>query len=403
MNRLYALLIALFILHASSSLTAQNKDHYTIIVSLDGFRWDYPQIHGTPNLNKMAQNGVSAVMRPSYPASTFPNHYTLITGLVPDHHGIVNNIFWDRANHRQYSMGDSLTRYNPDYYKGEPIWTTAQRQGVKAASIYWVGSDINIKNSYPTYYKEWADQPRLTFQQRVDTALAMLTKKEADRPHLITLYMDEPDASGHHYGPTGQETKLMVNHIDSLIGKLIDGIEKLPFGNQVNLIVTADHGMTDVSKDRFININDYLKPSWYERAIGNNPTSIFASKENRDSIYAALSKIDNIEVYRKNKVPKKLKYGTNLNIGDIVVIPACGWQFGFKPSPNIGAHGYDPAHPDMQVIFFAIGPDFKVGYKGKSFDNTAIYPLLAHLLGVKPAQNDGNFKQVKSFLKKKKQ
>lgn len=403
MNRLYALLIALFILHASSSLTAQNKDHYTIIVSLDGFRWDYPQIHGTPNLNKMAQNGVSAVMRPSYPASTFPNHYTLITGLVPDHHGIVNNIFWDRTNHRQYSMGDSLTRYNPDYYKGEPIWTTAQRQGVKAASIYWVGSDINIKNSYPTYYKEWADQPRLTFQQRVDTALAMLTKKEADRPHLITLYMDEPDASGHHYGPTGQETKLMVNHIDSLIGKLIDGIEKLPFGNQVNLIVTADHGMTDVSKDRFININDYLKPSWYERAIGNNPTSIFASKENRDSIYAALSKIDNIEVYRKNKVPKKLKYGTNPNIGDIVVIPACGWQFGFKPSPNIGAHGYDPAHPDMQVIFFAIGPDFKVGYKGKSFDNTAIYPLLAHLLGVKPAQNDGNFKQVKSFLKKKKQ
>lgn len=403
MNRLYALLIALFILHASSSLTAQNKDHYTIIVSLDGFRWDYPQIHGTPNLNKMAQNGVSAVMRPSYPASTFPNHYTLITGLVPDHHGIVNNIFWDRANHRQYSMGDSLTRYNPDYYKGEPIWTTAQRQGVKAASIYWVGSDINIKNSYPTYYKEWANQPRLTFQQRVDTALAMLTKKEADRPHLITLYMDEPDASGHHYGPTGQETKLMVNHIDSLIGKLIDGIEKLPFGNQVNLIVTADHGMTDVSKDRFININDYLKPSWYERAIGNNPTSIFASKENRDSIYAALSKIDNIEVYRKNKVPKKLKYGTNPNIGDIVVIPACGWQFGFKPSPNIGAHGYDPAHPDMQVIFFAIGPDFKVGYKGKSFDNTAIYPLLAHLLGVKPAQNDGNFKQVKSFLKKKKQ
>lgn len=402
MNRLYALLIALFILHASSSLTAQNKDHYTIIVSLDGFRWDYPQIHGTPNLNKMTQNGVSAVMRPSYPASTFPNHYTLITGLVPDHHGIVNNIFWDRANHRQYSMGDSLTRYNPDYYKGEPIWTTAQRQGVKAASIYWVGSDINIKNSYPTYYKEWADQPRLTFEQRVDTALAMLTKKEADRPHLITLYMDEPDASGHHYGPTGQETKLMVNHIDSLIGKLIDGIEKLPFGNQVNLIVTADHGMTNVSKDRFININDYLKPSWYERAIGNNPTSIFASKENRDSIYAALSKIDNIEVYRKNKVPKKLKYGTNPNIGDIVVIPACGWQFGFKPSPNIGAHGYDPVHPDMQVIFFAIGADFKVGYKGKSFDNTAIYPLLAHLLGVKPAQNDGNFKQVKSFLKKKK-
>lgn len=402
MNRFYSLLITLLVIASGTTLNAQNNGNYTIIVSLDGFRWDYPQIHGTPNLDKMARKGVSAVMKPSYPASTFPNHYTLITGLVPDHHGIVNNVFWDRANHRQYSMGDSLTRYNPDYYKGEPIWTTAQRQGVKAASIYWVGSDINIKNSYPTYYKEWADQPRLTFGQRVDTALAMLNKKEEARPRLITLYMDEPDASGHHFGPKGKETKITVNHIDSLIGRLIQGIESLPFGDRVNLIVTADHGMTDVSKDRFININDYLKPSWYERAVGNNPTSVFASKETRDSIYKALSNIENIKVYRKNKVPKSLKYGTNPNIGDIVVMPACGWQFGFKPSPNMGAHGYDPACRDMQVIFFAFGPDFKENYKGKLFDNTAIYPLLAHLLGVKPAHNDGNFKQVKPFLKKKK-
>lgn len=402
MNRLHTLLIALLIVILGSNLSSQNNDHYTVIVSLDGFRWDYPQIHGTPNLDKMARKGVSAVMRPSYPASTFPNHYTLITGLVPDHHGIVNNIFWDRENQRQYSMGDSLTRYNPDYYKGEPIWTTAQRQGVKAASLYWVGSDINIKNSYPAFYKDWADQPRLTFEQRIDTALALLKRNENNRPRLITLYIDEPDASGHHFGPKGENTKLMVNHIDSLIGKLINGIEELPFANRINLIVTADHGMTDISQERFININDYLKPSWYERAIGNNPTSIFANKENQDSIYRALKNINHIKVYRKNKIPKKLKYGTNPNIGDIVVVPSCGWQFGFKPSPSIGAHGYDPAYSDMQVIFFAFGPDFKENYKGKKFDNTAIYPLLAHLLGVKPAPNDGNFKQVKSFLNKKK-
>lgn len=399
MTRFYSLLLAMFVVTCGYNVHSQNAANYTVIVSLDGFRWDYPQIHGTPNLDRMARQGVSAVMRPSYPASTFPNHYTLITGLVPDHHGIVNNTFWDRVNQRQYSMGDSLTRYNPDYYKGEPIWATAQRQGVKTASIYWVGSDIKIKNTYPTYYKEWADEPRLTFEQRVDTALAMLKKKEQDRPRLITLYMDEPDGAGHRFGPTGKGTELTVNHVDSLIGRLIDGIQALPFAEKVNLIVTADHGMTDISPERFININDYLKPSWYERAVGNNPTSIFAPKQYQDSIRKALAHIDHIKVYPKHKIPKHLNYGSNANIGDLVVIPDCGWQFGFKPSSALGAHGYDPTHPNMQVIFFAIGPNFKQNFRGKTFDNTAIYPLLAHLLGVKPAPSDGKFKQVKSLLK----
>ena len=145
MKKLFISLSFLFTLGCIAfAQTSGNRDNYTVIVSLDAFRWDYPQIHYTPCLDEMAREGVQAVMLPSYPASTFPNHYTLATGLVPDHNGIVNNTFWDVVNQRAYSMGDSLTRNNPSYYLGEPIWITAQKQGIKTGNVYWVGSDISL-------------------------------------------------------------------------------------------------------------------------------------------------------------------------------------------------------------------------------------------------------------------
>lgn len=400
-HKVFILLVLSFMPELISADNGKKDDgNYTIIVSLDGFRWDYPQLHNTPNLEEMSHRGVSAIMRPSYPSSTFPNHYTLVTGLVPDHHGIINNSFWDRKNERQYSMGDSLTRNNPDYYKGEPIWITAEKQGVTTGSLYWISSDIDIKGMYPTYYKVWADEPRLSFAGRIDTALAWFNKPEAERPHLITLYMEEPDGAGHRSGPRGDETHKTVQTMDSLIGVLMKGIEKLPFSNQVNLIVTSDHGMTDISPDRFVNINDYLKPGWYDHIVGSNPSSIFCNESYRDSIHIALSEVEHIRIFRKEEIPSQLNYGTNENVGDLIVIADCGWQFGFKPLPTKGAHGYDTTCSDMHVIFFAYGPDFKKAYKGTTFDNTAIYSLIAALLGIKPAETDGDINQVTQFFRK---
>ncbi|SHE77785.1 alkaline phosphatase family protein [Dysgonomonas macrotermitis] len=387
-------------LQLSSAKDGKKEDkNYTIIVSLDGFRWDYPQLYNTPNLDKISHRGVSAVMKPSYPSSTFPNHYTLITGLVPDHHGIINNTFWDRKNERQYSMGDSITRNNSNYYKGEPIWITAEKQSVTTGSLYWIGSDIAIKGMHPTYYKVWADEPRLTFAQRIDTALVWLNKTESERPHLITLYMEEPDGTGHRFGPNGEETRNTVQMVDSLIGVLIKGIDSLSFSKQVNLIVTSDHGMTNISPERFINVNDYLKPEWYQRIAGSNPSSIFCDTNYCDSIYNILSEVDHIRVFKKDEISPSLNYGTNENIGDLIVIADCGWQFGFSSLPTHGAHGYDTACTDMHVIFFAYGPDFKENYKGTMFDNTAIYSLLANLLGIEPAKTDGDINQITQFLR----
>lgn len=399
MKALKMLLVLLFAGYTSFSIGAQNRDNYTIIVSMDGFRWDYPHLYQAPNLERIAQQGVKATMRPSYPASTFPNHYTLITGLVPDHHGIINNSFWDRENNRRYSMGDSITRNDPQYYGGEPIWTTARKQGVIAGSIYWVGSDINIKNTHPNYYKVWSDEPRLGFGQRIDTAIEWLNMPEKERPHLIAMYFDEPDAAGHHFGPLSLQTAMAVHAMDSLMGGLVKKIASLPFSEKVNLVIVSDHGMTEVSADRLIKPQDYLKPEWYDEIEGTNPTSIYVSDKTRqDSIYNALSNVEHIKVYRKEQLPPSLHYGTNKNAGDLIVVPEIGWQFSFKHKGVPGAHGYEPSEPDMQAIFYATGPAFKKNAEGKAFDNTAIYPLLAYLLGIQPAPNDGDINQLKDIL-----
>lgn len=360
MQRFITLAFSALLLLSLNAATPET--HYTVIVSLDGFRWDYPDMYKTPNLDRMAADGVKAVMLPSYPASTFPNHYTLATGLVPDHHGIINNTFWDVKNRRQYSMGDSATRNNPEYYLGEPIWITAQKQGVKTGNMYWVGSDIAIKKSHPTYYRPWNAKPFLTFEQRIDTVLTWLQKPEPERPRLIMLYFEEPDGSGHHNGPCSLPTGAVVQHMDSLVGVLRKKIEALPFGKDINLIVTSDHGMTDISPERVVNINDYVKPEWCEVIDGRTPTSIFSKPEYRDSICNALKKAAHIRVWKKEEIPAELHYGSSDRIGDIVVAPELGWQFTDVARDTKGAHGYFPQSPDMQVMFRAIGPDFKRGY-----------------------------------------
>lgn len=381
-------------------LNAQNpKQHYTVIVSLDGFRWDYPTMYQTPNLDRMGQEGVKAVMLPSYPASTFPNHYTLATGLVPAHNGIVNNSFWDAKNQRSYSMGDSVTRNNPEYYLGEPIWITAQKQGLKTANMYWVGSDIPVKGSFPTFHRMWAAQPHLSFEQRIDTVLAWLQKPEEERPRLTMLYFEEPDGSGHHNGPCSKETGTVVQYMDSLMGVLRNRIESLPFADNINLIVTSDHGMADISLERIVNMNQYLKPEWCEAVEGRTPTSIYSKAGCRDSIYNALKGVAHIHVWKKEEIPTELNYSESDRIGDLVVAPELGWQFTDATRSNKGAHGYFPQSPEMQVIFRAIGPDFKKGYTSSGFVNVDIYPLLSYLLQIVPEKTDGQFERIKGILK----
>ena len=398
-----------FVLLAGFTACCSKPANYTVIISLDGSRWDYADYYDMPFFDSLATVGVKARMEPSFPSSTFPNHYTMATGLVPDHHGLVNNSFWDPETDSDYAISSKDTRFDPHFYGGEPIWITAQKQGVKCGVVYWVGSDIAIGpegNEYPTYWRHWDEKPHWNFDERVDEIVRLMSLPEEERPQLVMGYFDEPDHQGHVYGPFSPETKAMAEHMDSLMHALYLRLKALPHGDRINFILAGDHGMTEISKDRFIGWYDVMPQEWTKKVTGNLPTSIWAREGYVDSLYNRLSKIEHLNVWKHGEVPEYLHYGTSNRLGDLIVSPDLGWQFNFAPSRNNGTHGFDCKETDMMVAFRAVGPDFKVAYEApftpgekSAFRNIDLYPLLCKLLGVKPAPVDGKLERIENILK----
>ncbi|MBR6285043.1 MAG: alkaline phosphatase family protein [Muribaculaceae bacterium] len=376
------------------------RDSYTVLVSLDGLRWDYPEAFDTPFFDQLAQQGVKAVITPSFPSKTFPNHYTLATGLVPDHHGIIANKFKIASTGQVFSLSDSVVRTDPRHYGGEPLWLTAKRQGVTSATVYWVGSDVPIQGDHANYWWNYMGK-LLTHEQRIDEIIGLLRRPEGERPHLVMAYFEEPDASGHAYGPISSQTRGAMERIDSLMGVLWTRLQALPFASHINLIVTGDHGMAWVNHQRQLFPMDYLKAHWVDKILNDFPALVYASQPQYiDSIYQALQPVNHLRVWRRGEVPAYLNYGTNPNMGDLVVLPDVGWVFDQTPWTDGGTHGYDNTMSDMWVAFRAIGPDFKQGYtRSDTFRNVCIYPLVCHLLGITPAPCDGTLDEVTDLLR----
>ena len=389
-----------------SAACSSQKENYTVIISLDGNRWDYPDYYEMPFFDSLATVGVSARMEPSFPSSTFPNHYTMATGLVPDHNGLVNNSFWNPETQHGYAIRDAESRYDPRYYLGEPIWVTAQKQGVKCAAVYWVGSDIPIQGMHPTYYRHWDEDPHWSFSERCDEIVRLLSLPEEERPRLVMGYFDEPDHQGHVHGPISPETKAMCEEMDSLMHSLYLRLKALPYGDRINFIVAGDHGMAEISPDRFVRATDYISMDWLDRFVGSTPTSLWVKEGYVDTVYNHLKDVEHINVWKKGEVPEYLNYGTSDRVGDIIVSPDLGWQVGLNTGRGGGTHGFDCKEIDMMVAFRAVGPDFKVNYEApytegeqSSFRNIDLYPLLCHLLGVQPAPVDGKLERIQKILK----
>jgi len=393
------LLLFTSLLLTTFSYSQSNKDTYVVLVSMDGFRWDYEKHFNLPNLKQIAKEGVHAKsMRPSYPSKTFPNHYSIVTGLYPDHHGIINNVFFDPNLKETFNLS-SNAKNDSRFYGGNPIWNVAEQQGVKTASFFWPGSDTDKKR--PSYYKQYDD--KVPYETRIDTVIKWLKLPEKQRPHLITLYFDEPDHTGHGFGPLSPENEKVIIKMDSIMGQLTAKLDQLPIGKQINLIIVSDHGMAAISNDKKVAILDYLKPEWLDyKAVINPIMSLQAKPGYQDSIAAALKKVPHIKFWRAGKLPKRLHYGTNPRVHDFVIEAEKGYSLVNKKSQNIkgGTHGYDNKEKDMQAIFYAKGPAFKVNKQVGSFQNVSVYPLIAKILDLKIDTVDGQLSEVKSMLKK---
>jgi len=404
MNKLLSILIILssFQLFSCNHTYEEGNSNYVVLVSFDGFRWDYTDMYDTPNMDRMAEDGVRAdYMIPSFPTKTFPNHYTIATGLVPDHHGIINNTFYIPEMDKIFRVGDRNMVRNAECYLGEPIWVTAEKQGVVTASYFWVGTEAPIRGIHPTYWKEYDET--VPFEDRIDTVIHWLNLPVPDRPRFITLYFHEPDAIGHDLGPTNEKTGEMVEYLDQLLGSLRSKLKALPIGDSIDLILVSDHGMGSITPETYINLNRHLEKSWLDYLIGTNPVYLADAAEGfEDSIVNALNVIEGVSAWKQKDIPAHLNYGTSERFPDILILADSGWSIGTRNIPGMyagGTHGYDPEDSDMRAIFYADGPDFKDGFRNGPVNNVDIYPLISDILKIKPAETDGDLSRIRNILR----
>jgi predicted AlkP superfamily pyrophosphatase or phosphodiesterase len=397
------ILITLPFLLSGFKKDSRNRNKNTVLlVSLDAFRWDYPKLYNTPNLNKIAHDGVKADrMFSSFPTVTFPNHYTIATGLYPDHHGLINNSFPASDLGLYYRMGDRAAVENPAFYGGEPIWVTAEKQGLKSASFFWVGSEAPVGGLHPSFWKKYDET--VTFEARIDTVVKWLGYPSEKRPGLVTLYFDEPDATSHTFGPVSEQTGKMVHRLDSLMGVLRSKLSALPDAKRINLIVLSDHGMEAVSPSRYINLKSLVPERMIGSISGGNPVYLInPAHGKKDSVLYLLNKSKGLKAWDKSQLPARWHYGTNPRIPEVVVVADSSWSIGTRPDASSlrgGAHGYDNSNSDMFSIFYAVGPAFKKNYSFKELNNVDVYNLICRILNLNPAKNDGDPGHIQGILR----
>jgi len=397
------LLIAiLIVLPGFRKDTRKPYKNYVLLVSFDAFRWDYSKLYNTPNLNKLAKDGVNAErMYSSFPTVTFPNHYSIITGLYPDHHGLINNSFPAPDLGLFYRMGDRNAVENPAFYGGEPVWVTAEKKGVKSASFFWVGSEAPVDGIQPSYWKKYDET--VTYEARIDTVIKWLGYPVPKRPELVTLYFDEPDATSHIFGPVSPQTGKVVERLDSLIGVMRTKLSALPEAKRINLIILSDHGMSAVSPSRYVNIKSLVPNRMIASISGGNPVYLINPSEGKkDSVLYLLNRSKGLKAWSKSELPPKWHYGTNPRIPEIVVVADSSWSIGTRSDGSSirgGAHGYDNSNSDMFSIFYAAGPSFKKNYKFRELNNIDIYNLVCRILDISAAKNDGDPAHIKGMLR----
>jgi predicted AlkP superfamily pyrophosphatase or phosphodiesterase len=372
-----------------------------LLISIDGFRWDYLDRGLTPNLSRLAREGVRAEgLMPVFPTKTYPNHYTIVTGRYPARHGIVGNVLTAPDIGRRLSLWDRDAVRDARFYLAEPIWVTAERQGQPTAPLFWPGSEAPINGVRPThvlpYDGEMPDTAAIAWM------LERLEMDDARRPTFLTLYFNLVDNAGHEFGPDAPETDSAIVAADSLVGRVAASLERIG-RRDVNLVVVSDHGMASTGPERVIWLDEHVAEDAFRSDEMSALLTAWPTAGLEDSVYRALKRAPHLAVYRPAEVPQRYRL-EGPRVPPIVAVAEEGWTIAQRtvedstPEIILGNHGYDDALPSMRGIFLALGPAFRRDVRVPPFRNIHIYPLLAHILGVTPAATDGSLDSVRALL-----
>ncbi|MDK2748029.1 MAG: ectonucleotide pyrophosphatase/phosphodiesterase [Brevundimonas sp.] len=371
----------------STVATQADRPDRVILISIDGFRPDYLGQGATPVLDGLVAGGAFGPMRPSFPSVTFPNHYTLVTGLHPDHHGVVSNRFTD-AELGVFTMASKESGF---WDQAEPIWVTAEKAGVRTGTMFWPGSEVEIHGVRPS---RWAPFDKsMSGDARVDRVLSWLDLPADQRPKFETLYFDIVDTAGHHYGPDAVETRAAVASVDASIGRLIEGLKARGVYDRALLVLVSDHGMAATSPDRVVWIDDIIDPALLQIGYGGAVLTADPAPGRAAEVQQKLvGRHPHMECWNKADVPARLVYGSNPRVAQVVCLVETGWLTATRDRPVTqpgGAHGYDNQAPEMQALFIAHGPGVIPGRRLTDLDSVDVQPFLARMLGVIAPQGDG--------------
>ncbi|XP_060077807.1 bis(5'-adenosyl)-triphosphatase enpp4-like [Ylistrum balloti] len=374
-----------------------------LLISFDGFRWDYLNNNTlTPNFNKIIKNGVIATrgVVNAFITKTFPNHYSIVTGLYEESHGIVGNTMYDPVFNEVFHISNKEQVTDSKWFDngGEPVWVTNQLQGCthRSGVLFWPGDGAAVKGVLP--YKHELFNPDVKNESRIDKIIDWFNDEYPI--NLGLLYFEQPDALGHEVGPDSLEMKKMIEALDGVVGYLLEKIEENDLGD-LNVIITSDHGMSSTPETKIIDLDEYISPTSYQIFSSDPIGSVLPNEGMEEEIVKNLSTVPHLHVYRKGvDIPERFHYEHNRRIQPLLLVTEEGYSLRHNNSyvPR-GNHGYDNRLPDMHPFFVAMGPAFKAGTKIETLHNVDIYPLMCHIMGLKPAPNNGSVENFRSILK----
>ncbi|MBT8400709.1 MAG: ectonucleotide pyrophosphatase/phosphodiesterase [Rhodothermia bacterium] len=366
-----------------------------ILISIDGFRHDYLDLHDAPNITALANSGVrSEGLIPVFPTLTFPNHYTIVTGLYPAQHGIVSNRFYDPELNRSFRYSNLEDAADSTWWGGEPIWITVRKQGLNSAVYFWPGSETVIDGLRPNFWYNY--DGGVPGEERVDQALRWLELPSSERPSFIALYFSLVDETSHRHGPESAETAAAVAQVDGYIGRLVAGLTSRGLFDRTNILIVSDHGQADRDPEKVVYLEDYLDMSKLRFTERGPAAAFWADSSTVSDAYRKLNGIHpSMTVYTRDRMPARWRYEGSSRIPPIIAILDEGWTFGRRTDDNPrwhtgGDHGYDPMAESMKAVFVARGPAFKEGISIPEIESIHVYALMADILGIAPAPNQGS-------------